>query len=142
MHSRVRTFSAAIAVALAGGLAAGAGSQAQVAAPAVVYTADGKLQFPKDYRTWIYLSTGLDMAYTDNPGMRDMHMFDSVLVNRAAYDAYQKTGTWPDKTIMVLEVRRGVQNGSINKRGHFQTDRLGIEAHVKDTTRFKSGWAF
>jgi hypothetical protein len=142
MQSRVRIFSAALAIAVAGGLTATAVSRAQPRTPDVAYTADGKLQFPKDYRTWVYLSTGLDMAYVDNPGMGDMHMFDSVFVNREAYDAFQKTGTWPDKTIMVLEVRRGVQNGSINKKGHFQTDRLGLEAHVKDTARFKSGWAF
>jgi hypothetical protein len=142
MSSRIRIFTAALAVAVAGGLTATAVSRAQSHAPAFSYTADGKLNFPKDYRTWVYLSTGLDMAYVENAGMGDLHMFDSVFVNREAYDAYQRTGTWPDKTIMVLEVRRGVQNGSINKKGHFQADRIGLEAHVKDTARFKSGWAF
>lgn len=135
-------FSAALALALAGGLTATLASHAQTTAPTIAYTADGKLQFPKDYRTWVYLSTGLDMAYTENAGAGDMHLFDSVFVNREAYDAFQQTGTWPDKTIMVLEVRRGVQNGSINRKGHFQTDVLGLEAHVKDIARFKSGWAF
>jgi len=108
------------------------------------YTADGKLEFPKDYRTWIYLSTGLDMSYTDAPSMPDMHMFDSVFVDREAYAAFQKTGTWPDKTVMVLEVRRGAGNGSINKHGQFQADRLATEVHVKDEARFKDtgGWAF
>jgi hypothetical protein len=32
---------------------------------------------------------------------------------------FQKTGTWPDKTALVLEVRRGETNGSINKSGQF-----------------------
>jgi hypothetical protein len=108
------------------------------------YAADRKLEFPKDYRTWIYLSTGLDMAYTDAPTTPDTHLFDSVFVNREAYEAFQKTGTWPDKTVMVLEVRRGAGKGSINKRGQFQADRLGVEVHVKDEARFKDtgGWAF
>jgi len=143
MQVRVQMISAAVAVALAAGLSAAAVSHAQpAAAPAVSYTADGKLVFPKDYRTWVYLSTGMDMAYVENPGMGDMHMFDNVFVDRTAYDAYQKTGTWPDKTIFMLEVRRGEGRGSINKKGNFQTARLGMEAHVKDTARFKSGWAF
>jgi hypothetical protein len=108
------------------------------------YTADGKMEFPKDYRTWIYLSTGLDMSYTDQPTMPGTHMFDSVFVNREAYADFQKTGTWPDKTVMVLEVRRGADKGSINKRGQFQSDRLATEVHVKDVARFKEsgGWAF
>jgi hypothetical protein len=142
MMSRIRITSAALAIALAGGLTAAAVSRAASPAPAAVYTADGKLVFPKDYRTWVYLSTGMDMAYTDNPGRGDVHVFDSVFVNREAYDAFQKTGTWPDKTVMVLEVRKGQGRGSINKGGQFQTDRVGAEVHVKDVARFKSGWAF
>ncbi|THD62947.1 cytochrome P460 family protein [Phenylobacterium sp.] len=127
---------------LAGGLAVSAASHAQPQTPAVAYTADGKLQFPKDYRSWVYLSSGMDMAYTDSPGMADHHMFDNVFVNREAYAVFQKTGTWPDKTIFMLEARAGEQRGSINKKGLFQGDTMGREAHVKDTTRFKSGWAF
>ena len=142
MQSRVRIFSAALAIALAGGLAATAVSRAQPHAPDVAYTADGKLQYPKDYRTWVYLSSGMDMSYTDTPGMADMHMFDNVFVNREAYAVYQKTGTWPDKTIFMLEARKGQGRGSINKKGLYQSGVMGAEAHVKDTARFKSGWAF
>jgi len=142
MSSQVRIFSAALAVAVVGGLAAAAVSQAEGRAPTAAYAPDGKLLFPKDYRTWVYLSTGMDMSYSDAPGGGDRHLFDSVFVNREAYDAYQKTGTWPEKTIFMLEVRKGESRGSINKKGQFQGDRVGLEAHVKDTKRFKSGWAF
>ena len=142
MQSKSRVLSAALAIALAGGLTAAAVSQAATSTPAVVYTADGKLVAPTDYRTWVYLSTGVDMAYLEGPPP-SQHVFDSVFVNPAAYAAFQKTGTWPDKTVMVLEVRRGASKGSINKKGVFQTDKLGLEVHVKDTARFKKdGWAF
>ncbi len=105
------------------------------------YTDQGRLLFPADYRRWVYLSSGLDMSYvaSQTPGMS---MFDNVFVDPAAWTAFQKTGTWPDKTVMVLEVRGAQQNGSINKAGRFQTDRMGAEVHVKDTARFKDGWAF
>jgi hypothetical protein len=139
MKSRVRNLSTALAVAVATGFVAAAASQA--APPAAVspltYTPDGKLVPPKDYRTWVYLSTGIDMAYLDGPAP-SQHTFDSVFVD----PAFQKTGTWPDKTIMVLEVRKGQSRGSINKAGVFQTERVGVEYHVKDKARFKSGWAF
>jgi hypothetical protein len=130
----------------AAGLAAvGLAAVSQAAAPpsGLRYTADGKMEYPKDYRTWVYLSTGMDMAYVEG-GNPNQHLFDSVFVNREAYDAFVKTGHWPDKTVMVLEVRRGASQGSINKRGQFQTDKLGAEVHVKDEARFKDsgGWAF
>jgi len=141
MQSRVRIFSAALAVAIVGGLAATAVTHAQTKTPALVYAADGKLVMPADYRTWVYLSTGVDMAYLEGPPP-SQHTFDSVFVDPASYAAFQKTGTWPDKTVMVLEVRKGQSRGSINKAGVFQTDRVGVEAHVKDVGRFKSGWGF
>ena len=143
MQSQVRIWAAAFAVALAGGLTAAAVSQAETASRAVSYTADGKLVPPKDYRSWVYLSSGMDMSYSDAPGAADHHMFDNVFVNREAYAAYQKTGTWPDKTIFVLEARAAQQRGSINKNGLYQAPLvMGREAHVKDVSRFKSGWAF
>ena len=135
---RFRSIAAlALAAASAAGLA--------VAAPpktAAQYTADGKFIFPTDYRTWVYLSTGVDMSYRDTaPGTA--HAFDSVFVDRPSYDAYMKTGTWPNGTVMVLEVRKAQSKGSINQAGMFQTDYLAAEVHVKDTARFKKdGWAF
>lgn len=131
----------ASAVALAAGLAIAAAARAE-APGAATYTGDGKLVFPKDYRTWVWLSSGMDMAYVEGPGMANMSMFDNVFVNREAYEAFQKAGSWPDGTVLMLEIRRGEQNGSINKRGKFQTGKLAAEAHVKDSKRFKGGWAF
>jgi len=140
MH--LRTIAAALAVSAAAAGLSVAAAAAPPKASAAQFTADGKLVFPKDYRTWVYLSTGLDMSYRDTaPGVN--HAFDSVFVNRDAYDSYMRTGTWPNGTVMVLEVRKGQSKGSINQAGMFQTDRLGSEVHVKDTTRFKKdGWAF
>src|ERR1700761_7759661 len=133
---------------LAVGAAAVLGMAAAFAAPAAPpsaapsYTAKGDMQFPADYRRWIYLSSGLDMSYRAGPPMPGMSQFDNVFVDPAAYDAFVRTGTWPDKTVMVLEARRGQGAGSINKAGQFQTDRLAVEVHVKDMARFAGGWAF
>src|SRR5258708_17092255 len=113
-------------------LAIGAGAGAEEAkSPALSYAADGRMEFPKDYRTWVYLSSGMDMAYVEGGGGA-MHAFDNVFVDPAAYAAFQKTGTWPDKTVMVLEVRGAEQNGSINKSGRLPASPMGVEGHVKD----------
>ena len=107
-----------------------------------VYTDDGRLTLPEDYREWVYLSSGFDMSYSPMATM-DHHMFDNVFVEPGAYKAFLATGTWPDKTMLMLEARRAQGKGSINKSGHFQsTEVMGREVHVKDTARFPDGWAF
>jgi Cytochrome P460 len=119
----------------------------QATAPVVntpQYTPDGMLKMPTNYREWIYLSTGIDMSYRFNPGM-EHSMFDNVFVNPESYRAFLETGTWPDKTMMVLEVRGAASKSAINKAGHYQTQEImGVEVHVKDEVRFgETGkWAF
>jgi hypothetical protein len=106
------------------------------------YTGDGQMKLPEHYREWIYLSSGFDMSYS--PAAMDMghHMFDNVFVSPEAYKVFVATGTWPDKTVFMLESRRAEGKGSINQSGNYQsTDLMGREAHVKDS-RFAGGWAF
>lgn len=107
------------------------------------YTSDGQLKFPEHYREWVYLTTGIDMSY--NPALQsaDHSMFDNVFVNPEAFKVFQRTGTWPDKTVLVLEARVAVSKGSINQKGHYQgSDVMGLEVHVKDEARFPDKWAF
>jgi hypothetical protein len=106
------------------------------------YASDGQLRFPERYRDWVYLTSGFDMSY--NPAMQmDHHMFDNVFVNPEAYQAFVKTGAWPDKTMLVLEVRGAESKGSINQAGNYQSvSVMGFEVHVKDEERFPGKWAF
>jgi hypothetical protein len=108
------------------------------------YTSDGQLMFPEGYRQWVYLTTGFDMSY--NPALRataDHHMFDNVFANPEAYQSFVRTGTWPDKTMLVLEIRGAEGKGSINQKGNYQASEvMGLEVHVKDEARFPGKWAF
>jgi hypothetical protein len=106
------------------------------------YTADAQLKFPTHYREWVYLTSGFDMSYNPAMQMGDHHMFDNVFVNPEAYKAFVETGTWPDKTMLVLEVRGAVGKGSINQKGNYQGATMGLEVHVKDEGRFPGRWAF
>ena len=106
------------------------------------YTSDGEMKLPEHYREWVYLSTGFDMSYSATGMAMDHHMFDNVFVNPEAYKVFVATGTWPDKTMFVLEARGAEGRGSINQRGNYQaSDIMGLEVHVKDT-RFSGSWAF
>ena len=109
------------------------------------YTRDNQLVFPSHYREWIFLSSGLGMFYgpAENLSADREQTFDNVFVTPAAYQSFLQTGKWPQKTMFVLEVRRSASKGSINNAGHYQSDVEGVEAEVKDSSRFSgNGWAF
>jgi hypothetical protein len=102
------------------------------------YSANGSLMLPANYREWIFLSSGLGMTYGPLAAPDAKPRFDNVFVARPAYQAFLKTGAWPDKTMFVLEVRSSESKGSINQGGHYQSEVLGIESEVKDAGK----WTF
>jgi hypothetical protein len=106
------------------------------------YDGKGQMKLPENYRQWVYLTSGFDMSY--NPALSSMnhHMFDNVFVNPEAYKRFTETGTWPDKTVMVLEARMAEGKGSITQKGNFQGEVMAREVHIKDEARFPGKWAF
>ncbi|HTH54067.1 MAG TPA: cytochrome P460 family protein [Edaphobacter sp.] len=104
------------------------------------YTASGELKLPERYREWIFLTAGIDMNYSATNDAAHS-VFDNVFVNPSAYKTFLETGTWPDKTVILLEIRTAEGATSINKRGHTQSPKINdLEAHVKDNSR--NGWTF
>ena len=89
------------------------------------FTKGNELKLPEGYREWVYLTSGFDMSYNPAMQMDNHHMFDNVFVNPEAYKTFVDTGTWPDKTILVLEVREAQGKGSINQSGNFQARSQG-----------------
>ncbi len=107
------------------------------------YTDSGALIVPSGYREWVFMSSGIDMSYTEKPAMEGASLFDNVFVDPVAWAAFQRTGHWPDKTMFALEIRGAKSKGSINQRGQYQSEeRMGLEFHVRDEARFKGGWGF
>lgn len=140
------------AVWIAPGLAAlGIGSVARSGPPipspdpeAPAYSTDGRLIRPLDYREWVFVTSGLGMTYgpakaADGQTPR----FDNVYVTRPAYREFQKSGSWPDQTMFVLEVRSAEVNVSINNGGRTQGGLVALEAAVKDRGRYpEGGWRY
>jgi hypothetical protein len=106
------------------------------------YTGDGLLKRPEHYREWVFLTSGFDMSYSAERQM-DQHTFDNVFVDPQAYRIFLATGTWPDRTVLVIENRGAEGKGSINKSGHYQGVKVeGLEVHLKDEARYPGKWAF
>jgi hypothetical protein len=109
------------------------------------YDDKGKLLRPDNYREWVNIGTGIGMVYgplRDKAG--GAQAFTNVFVNPTSYRAFLTSGTWPDRTMFVLEIRHSatVNNSQTGNNGRFQGAVMGLEAHVKDTSRFEKGWAF
>ena len=118
-------------------------SAQQPAAPA--FTSAGQLVRPLDYRSWVFVTSGLGMTYGPaKPAEGQPPLFDNVFVTREAYNEFLRSGTWPDKTMFILEGRRAEANVSINNGGHTQGQMAFMEAAVKDVARFKNtgGWGY
>jgi Cytochrome P460 len=112
--------------------------------PVARFTPDNRLEFPTDYREWIFLSSGRGMTYGPSANPNGPPLFDNVFVNPEAYREFLKSGHWPDRAVFVLEVRDAASEGSINRGGQFQKDIEGIEVEVKDKQRLAGtdGWGY
>jgi hypothetical protein len=109
------------------------------------YTADGQLKLPEHFREWVWLTSDFHAA-SDPANMQagEHRLFNNVFVNPEAYKAFLQTGTWPDKTMLVVEQRapEDIVSPNPNAKGNAQSSVLGLAMHVKDETRFPGKWAF
>jgi len=95
---------------------------------------------PADYRQWVFLTSSLDLNTTPRPAPGH-HMLDNVFVDPAAYQAFLKTGAWPDKAVLIKENRMAESAGTLSKAGQFQVGVMNLEIHIKDRAR-PGQWAF
>ena len=114
------------------------------AAESPSYSTSGELIRPTDYREWVYVTSGLGMTYGPAQAAAGPEpMFDNVFVKPEAYREFVRSGTWPDKTMFILEVRDADTNVSINNGGRTQGRLVRMEASVKDRQRFSDGgWGY
>lgn len=131
-----------VALLFAGVWAASFAVAAQQPADGPTYINGNDLVRPPNYREWIFIGSGLGMTYEGEAARPNTApIFTTVFVNPAAYRGFMDTGTWPDKSVFVLEFRRSQSEAPPNTAGRFQSDLVGVEAEVKDS-RFPDGWAF
>ena len=109
-------------------------------APKPQYDQKGQLIRPADYREWMFLSAGYGMNYSPAPGGHEM--FTNVFVQRWAYSEFANSGKWPEQSMFVIDERDAASRSSINQKGHYQTDLMGLPVEVKDSARNPDKWAY
>jgi hypothetical protein len=114
------------------------------------YTPDGKMKIPTGYREWVFLGSPLTPNAL-NGGQATFPEFHNVYVERKNFDAYQKTGDFPDGTVLVKELVRlekptfpdGSQQAP-SGRGYFDGKFNCMDVSVKDTKKYAktNGWGY
>jgi len=123
---------------------------AQMERSAAVFTPDGKLELPTGYRRWVFVGAPLTPNAL-NDGMANFPEYHHVYIQAQNVDAYLKTGSFPEGTVIVKELTRVLDptfpDGSRTEpsgRGFFNGEFNGIDLTVKDSKRFSktNGWGF
>jgi hypothetical protein len=104
------------------------------------FTAEKELIRPEGYREWIFVGASLGMSY--NEAAPKQPTFHNIYLHPRAYREFVKTGRFPERTILAMEVLMPGAQSSINRQGQFEDRPVGVEAAVKDSSRFPEGWAY
>jgi hypothetical protein len=114
------------------------------------WTSSGELMLPEGFHRWVFLGSPLT-PHALNGGNAPFPEYHNVYVHPEALDRFQRTGEWPEGTIMLKELQlltpAQYPDGSsveVSGRGYFPVARNGIDVSVKDGKRFASsqGWGF
>jgi hypothetical protein len=84
---------------------------------------------PASYREWVFAGSSLGAGHDDGRTTDSLH---NVYITPDAYREYHRSGTFPDGTVMVMEILSPALKEEV----------LGLKVSVKDSRRFPEGWGF
>lgn len=119
-------------------------SAASIDTPSMVqpqFDSTGALLRPKNFDHWLFVGSNIGMSY-DSGEAKGPGEFHNIYMQPEAFDAYKSTGKFPERTTFLLVVYQPAQKASINKSGYFEGQMTGLAVSVKDSLRFKEGWAY
>jgi hypothetical protein len=127
-----------------------------------VYDSAGRVKVPTGYRAWIFVGAPLtpeglnDGKFNCHPDgtnctRSNFPEYHHVYIEKKNVDAYLKTGSFPEGTVIVKELTRVLDptfpdssRKEPSGRGYFNGAYNGIDMTVKDSKRFANtnGWGF
>jgi Cytochrome P460 len=114
------------------------------------YDSGGQLLLPQGFETWIFAGSNLGLGYakgvtavTQGESRRPAEQnYHNVYINPIGYSQYLATGTFPEGTMLVMDVYEAAQTEisstarpSVLNAGTFNGKRRRIEVAVKDANR-------
>ena len=117
-----------------------------------IFDSDGKMQLPDPhiFRRWVFVGAPLTPNALNN-GHANFPEYHHVYIEEKNVEAYLKTGSFPEGTVIVKELTRVLDptfpDGSRTEpsgRGYFNGQYNGIDLTVKDSKRFAktNNWGF
>jgi hypothetical protein len=117
-----------------------------------IFDSDGKMQLPDPhiFRRWVFVGAPLTPNALNN-GHANFPEYHHVYIEEKNVEAYLKTGSFPEGTVIVKELTRVLDptfpDGSRTEpsgRGYFNGQYNGIDVTVKDSKRFAktNNWGF
>jgi hypothetical protein len=105
------------------------------------YDPSGALLRPEGYHEWVFVGASLGLSYAEGARGHGPEEFHHVYLRPESYDAFLRTGTFPDRTVLVLELHEAAEKVAPSRHGLFEGKRVAVEAAVKDA-RLKDGWGY
>jgi hypothetical protein len=114
------------------------------------FNAAGELLLPKNFHAWVYVGSPLTPDALNN-GKANFPEYHNVYIEPGSFEIYEKTGSFPEGTIMFKELQRLLPSDSpdgsrveASGRGYFPGAFNGADVAVKDSKRFpeSNGWGF
>lgn len=98
---------------------------------------------PEGYREWVFAGNSLGLSYrttqTTEPSQKFYHV---TYIHPDAYKEFTRTGKFPKGTMLVLEIITKEKKNEPGLHGSYSKDYVAMEVSVKDSKRFKDGWAY
>jgi hypothetical protein len=135
------------------------GGTAPPAAIGPQYNEAGELKRPAGFETWVFVGSNLGIEYgEDAKKERPVEKkeaakpakganFHNVYINPEAYAHYARTGKFPQKTVLVLDIFKAEERepGKIVSEGLFPGAHAGLAVAVKNSARpdgSQTDWAY
>ena len=150
MKSQLKTLIQSTVIAASLLAVGGAVAEGSNSIGAATFNPQDELVLPEGFREWIFIGAPLTPHGLNN-GKAGFPEYHHVYVNPDAFAVYQRTGEFPDGTVIAKELvllqKGDYKDGSKDApsgRGYFAGEVQGMDVMVKDSKRFKgtNGWGF
>ena len=108
------------------------------------FDGNDQLARPTGYREWIYIGAPLTPNDMNN-GKAAFPEFHNVYMDPVSWKHWKKTGEFRDGTVIIKELVSVATKSSSSGNGYFMGEYIGLEAVVKDKSRFPASdnyWGF
>jgi hypothetical protein len=106
------------------------------------YDSTGALLRPKNFETWVFVGASTGLSYEAGSQPRGIGSFHNVYIRPEGYKTYLETGSFPEKTVLILAIYEPSQKIEPAHAGYFEGQFGSLDVAVKDHEHFSDGWAY